>query len=81
MHLSILLTAFFFQYAVPIFIRVAEAVEITGTFKHRKVEYQKEGVDPSVIKDKMYWMAPGSSEYTPFGQKEYISLGALKGKL
>jgi acyl-CoA synthetase (AMP-forming)/AMP-acid ligase II len=26
------------KYAVPIFIRVAKEVEVTGTFKHKKVE-------------------------------------------
>ncbi|KAI9004538.1 hypothetical protein DFJ74DRAFT_693664 [Hyaloraphidium curvatum] len=69
------------RYAVPIFVRVAPEIEITGTFKHRKVEYQKEGVDPAVVSDKLFWMPPGSNEYVPFGKAEYATLGQLKGKL
>ncbi|KAI9030218.1 hypothetical protein DFJ74DRAFT_629131 [Hyaloraphidium curvatum] len=69
------------RYAVPIFIRLADEMEITGTFKHRKVEYQKEGMDPSVIKERLFWMPPGRDEYVPFGKTEYASLSSLKGKL
>ena len=30
-------------------------MEITGTFKQRKVELVKEGFDPSAIADPLYW--------------------------
>jgi solute carrier family 27 fatty acid transporter 1/4 len=42
------------SYARPIFIRVLEKLEITGTFKIKKTDLQKDGFDPSKIKDKLY---------------------------
>ena len=30
-------------YAVPVFVRVTQAIEKTGTFKYRKVDIQKAG--------------------------------------
>ena len=42
-------------YARPIFLRILPEMEITGTFKHRKVDLQKEGFDPSAISDPMYF--------------------------
>lgn len=68
------------KYAVPIFIRVQPEMEITGTFKHRKVEMQRDGVDPNVIKDAMYWFVSGEG-YVPFGQKEYNDIVGGKVKL
>lgn len=68
------------KYAVPIFIRVQPEMEITGTFKHRKVEMQKDGVDPDVIRDKMYWFASGEG-YVPFGKKEFQDIVGGKVKL
>jgi solute carrier family 27 fatty acid transporter 1/4 len=52
------------SYARPIFIRVIEKMEMTGTFKIKKTELQKDGFDPSKIKDKLYIRSG----------KEYVSL-------
>ncbi|KAI9026985.1 hypothetical protein DFJ74DRAFT_662726 [Hyaloraphidium curvatum] len=68
------------KYAVPIFIRVQPEMEITGTFKHRKVEMQKDGIDPAVIKDTLYWYEQGKG-YVPFGRKEYQEIVSGKAKL
>jgi fatty-acyl-CoA synthase len=43
-------------YARPIFLRLLPQIEVTGTFKHRKVELVKEGFDPSVIPDPLYFL-------------------------
>ena len=42
------------DYARPLFLRFQGALEITGTFKQRKVELVKEGYDPSRVKDKLF---------------------------
>ena len=44
------------SYAVPIFLRMLPEVEITGTFKHRKVEVRKEGIDLDKATDPIYWL-------------------------
>ncbi len=46
------------EYARPLFIRMSEGMEITGTFKQRKVELVKEGFDPREIKDAIYFRSP-----------------------
>ncbi|CAH0404706.1 unnamed protein product [Chilo suppressalis] len=59
------------KYARPIFIRKMESVDMTGTFKMRKVDLQKEGYDPSVVKDKLYYLDPKLDKYLPLGVEEY----------
>ncbi|XP_076231493.1 long-chain fatty acid transport protein 4 [Calliopsis andreniformis] len=63
------------SYARPIFLRIVKELEITGTFKLKKVHLQKEGFDPSKIQDKMYFLS-GNKEYieiTPELYQEIIS--------
>ena len=45
-------------YARPVFLRLQPEIEVTGTFKQRKVELVKEGFDPSAIPDPLYWLDP-----------------------
>lgn len=42
-------------YAQPLFVRIQPEMEITGTFKHRKVELVKEGFDPDAVSDPIYF--------------------------
>lgn len=42
------------KYSIPVFIRIAEEIEITGTFKYKKTDLAKVGFDPSLVKDKLY---------------------------
>ncbi|MGH8455679.1 MAG: long-chain-acyl-CoA synthetase [Stenotrophobium sp.] len=41
-------------YAVPVFIRLREQQEVTGTFKFRKVELKAEGYDVNEIAEPLY---------------------------
>jgi len=51
-------------YAVPVFVRVTNAIEKTGTFKYRKVDIQKLGYSLERSEDDVYAWLPGSSGYT-----------------
>jgi fatty-acyl-CoA synthase len=42
-------------YAVPLFVRLTPATETTGTFKYQKVGLKKEGYDPALVKDPLYF--------------------------
>ncbi|PNF41524.1 hypothetical protein B7P43_G13038 [Cryptotermes secundus] len=66
------------SYARPIFIRVLEKMDITGTFKIKKIELQEDGFDPSKIKDKLY--VRSGKEYVPLTSQLYqdILKGAIK---
>ncbi|XP_054744209.1 long-chain fatty acid transport protein 4 isoform X1 [Anastrepha obliqua] len=45
-------------YARPQFLRFLTKIDMTGTFKLRKVDLQKEGFDPNKIKDTIYYQTP-----------------------
>ncbi|KAF9929573.1 hypothetical protein FBU30_001468 [Linnemannia zychae] len=67
------------RYSVPIFIRKTPEIEITGTFKQRKVELVNEGIDPTVIKDEMLWLDGHS--YKPFHAAEHKRVVSGQAKL
>ena len=50
-------------YAIPLFLRVREEHEITGTFKNRKVELKSEGFDPAVVSDPLFYFAGKGAGY------------------
>ncbi|KAL1923464.1 uncharacterized protein VTP21DRAFT_8444 [Calcarisporiella thermophila] len=66
-------------YAVPLFLRIVPEMELTGTFKQRKVEYRNEGIDFSKVKDPMYWLR--GSEYVPFTPEDYKQIVEAKVRL
>lgn len=43
-------------YARPIFVRILDKVDMTGTYKLRKVELQQDGFNPNVTSDQIYYM-------------------------
>ncbi|XP_012262603.2 long-chain fatty acid transport protein 1-like [Athalia rosae] len=63
------------SYARPIFLRIVKELEMTSTFKLKKINLQKEGFDPNKIQDKVYFRS-GNKEYvevTPELYEEIIS--------
>lgn len=50
-------------YARPVFVRLQPAIEVTGTFKQRKVELVREGFDLLQIADPLYWFDPATRRY------------------
>ena len=58
-------------YARPIFIRLRPEMEITGTFKLRKVDLVKEGFNPDVIADPLYVLDPDKERYVPLDAARY----------
>jgi fatty-acyl-CoA synthase len=57
-------------YARPVFLRLLPQIEITGTFKHRKVELVKDGFDPAVVSDPLYFL-DGERGYLPLDAALY----------
>jgi hypothetical protein len=51
---------------------------LTGTFKLKKIEYKKEGFNPYLIKDHMYYLDPKSNQYKPLDQRVYDDIVAGK---
>ncbi|ELK05428.1 very long-chain acyl-CoA synthetase isoform X1 [Pteropus alecto] len=67
-------------YARPRFLRIQDTIEITGTFKHRKVTLKEEGFNPSVINDALYFLDDKAEMYVPMTEDIYnaINSGTLK---
>ncbi len=62
-------------YARPLFIRLLQTeMEITGTFKHRKVELVKEGFDPATLTDPLFWLDPETKGYRPLTPADHARL-------
>ncbi|XP_046398342.1 long-chain fatty acid transport protein 4 isoform X2 [Ischnura elegans] len=67
-------------YARPIFIRVLPELDMTGTYKLKKVDLQKDGFNPAGIKDKLYYFT-GSGGYEPLTQDIYDQIQSGKIRL
>jgi acyl-CoA synthetase (AMP-forming)/AMP-acid ligase II len=50
-------------YAVPIFIRIREQEEITGTFKYRKVELKREHYDLNQVDEPIFFMSHQQKQF------------------
>jgi fatty-acyl-CoA synthase len=46
------------SYARPIFVRLQPQIEVTGTFKYRKIDLVEQGFDPASIKQPLYFRDP-----------------------
>jgi fatty-acyl-CoA synthase len=53
------------RYATPLFARLLREQELTGTFKIRKVDLQREGFDPTAIADPLYLRDETARAYVP----------------
>jgi acyl-CoA synthetase (AMP-forming)/AMP-acid ligase II len=51
------------SYAIPLFLRVRDQHEVTGTFKNRKVELKRDGFNLEAVNDPVYWFASREGQY------------------
>jgi fatty-acyl-CoA synthase len=67
-------------YARPVFLRLLETLESTGTFKPRKQDLMEAGFDPARIKDKLYFDDPRTQAYVPLDAALFaaITAGAIR---
>ncbi|PNI74918.1 SLC27A2 isoform 3 [Pan troglodytes] len=69
------------SYARPRFLRIQDTIEITGTFKHRKMTLVEEGFNPAVIKDALYFLDDTAKMYVPMTEDIYNAISAKTLKL
>lgn len=67
------------SYARPLFVRLAREIEITGTFKHRKVDLVEEGFDPDNISDLLYFADPETRAFVTLDSAMYQRI--VKGQV
>jgi len=62
-------------YARPLFLRLQPQMEITGTFKHRKVDLVKEGFDPDRVGGPLFFR-DAEKGYVPLERELYARIEA-----
>ncbi len=67
-------------YAQPLFLRLVEVVDVTGTFKHRKTDMVREGFDPAVVADPLLFRDDEAGCYAPLDEalREQIVDGRVR---
>ncbi|XP_063782376.1 long-chain fatty acid transport protein 2-like isoform X1 [Pseudophryne corroboree] len=68
-------------YARPRFVRIQDTMEVTGTYKQRKVELVKEGFNPLTIKDPLYFLDDSIERYKPMDSMIYNAILEKRLKL
>ncbi|XP_050768663.1 long-chain fatty acid transport protein 6-like isoform X3 [Gymnogyps californianus] len=68
------------SYACPLFLRVQEKMEMTGTFKQQKFRLVDEGFNPSTISDPLYFLDNSKKAYVLLTKEvhEMILSGKMK---
>jgi fatty-acyl-CoA synthase len=53
------------RYARPLFVRLRACADMTGNYKLRKVDLQREGFDTALVTDPLYVRDDGARRYVP----------------
>ncbi len=69
------------SYARPLFIRIAPAIETTGTFKYRKIDLVNDGFNPAKIEQTLYFDDPETHRYVAITPEIYAKIQAGGYKL
>ncbi|XP_027685370.2 bile acyl-CoA synthetase isoform X1 [Chelonia mydas] len=69
------------NYAIPRFVRLQDALEVTGTFKQCKGQLVKEGFNPALIKDALFFLDESEKRFVPMSPQIYSSILDMKLKL
>ncbi|KAK2917716.1 hypothetical protein Q8A73_004462 [Channa argus] len=69
------------SYARPRFIRIQPCLEMTGTFKLKKVKLVEEGFNPAQITDSLYFLHSEKKTYVPLTEEIYRAIGSGEIKL
>jgi fatty-acyl-CoA synthase len=58
-------------YARPLFLRIKSEMQVTNTFKYRKIDLVREGYDPAATADPIYFDHPERQAYVPLDRALY----------
>jgi fatty-acyl-CoA synthase len=75
------LAAWLPPYARPLFLRVADRLEATATFKHTKANLQREGFDPAATSDAIYFDDPAKKAFVRLDAALFARITAGKVRL
>lgn len=63
------------DYAIPLFVRIADAADMTSTYKLRKSDLQRAGYDPANFSDPLYVRDAADATYVPYTAEALARLG------
>ena len=63
-------------YAHPLFVRISASLDSTETFKQKKHALAREGFDPAVVSEPLYFRDPKSGEYRPLDATMFARIAA-----
>ncbi len=68
------------EYARPVFLRLQQRIDVTGTFKQRKIDLVREGFDPALTGGAIYFNDPRVKAFVPLDSdlRERIQSGAVR---
>lgn len=66
-------------YARPVFLRMQEELEATGTFKVKKINLVREGFDPDTVDDPVLYLNSATQMYQPVDRATYDKI--LSGEI
>ena len=65
-------------YAVPVFLRLQQQMETTGTFKYSKNKLKEESFNPELAKDDLYVLLPNETQYRLITPEIYTNIQESK---
>jgi fatty-acyl-CoA synthase len=63
------------SYAQPLFVRVCAHMDMTATFKLRKIDYQRQGYNPNAFTDQLFLLDKANQTYTAYNSDLLNALG------
>ena len=66
------------HFAVPVFLRILNSVDTTGTFKYQKTKLKDESFNPDKTSDKLYVLLPNSQKYAELNAEVFANIQAYK---
>jgi fatty-acyl-CoA synthase len=69
------------RYALPAFLRLVPALEVTGTQKQRKQQLAADGFDPSRVADPLLVRDDDARTYRPLGAAEFDAITTRRWRL
>ncbi|MDG9758510.1 long-chain-acyl-CoA synthetase [Pseudomonas sediminis] len=61
-------------YAAPLFVRLLDEVETTGTFKHKKADLKQAGYDLNQVNGPLYVRLPGADSFQPLSREIHADI-------
>lgn len=67
------------HFAIPVFLRIKDKIETTGTFKYTKRDLVSEGYNINIVSDPIYWLDIKDGKYNIMNIDNYDNI--MSGKL